>query len=82
MFSDSIFDTGSYAEGGFIARSEEANIEIGGEYHVVKIGVMLGEYCEIGNNVIAHPGAIIGNRSKIKSMKELTGKIPDGCWVV
>lgn len=79
---DSIFDTGSYAEGGFIARSEEANIEIGGEHHVVKIGALVGEYCEIGSNVIAHPGAIIGNRSKIKSMKELTGKIPDGSWVV
>jgi len=79
---DSIFDTGSYAEGGFIARSEEADIEIGGEYHVVKIGAMVGEYCEIGSNVIAHAGAIIGNRSKIKSMKELSGKIPDGSWVV
>jgi UDP-N-acetylglucosamine diphosphorylase/glucosamine-1-phosphate N-acetyltransferase len=79
---DSIFDTGTYVEGGFIARSEEVNIEIGSEYHVVKIGAMVGEYCEIGSNVIAHPGAIIGNRSKIKSMKELSGKIPDGCWVV
>ena len=81
---DSIFDTGSYAEGGFIARSEEADIEIGGEYHIhrVKIGAMVGEYCEIGSNIIAHPGTIIGNRAKIKSMKELSGKIPDGSWVV
>jgi glucose-1-phosphate thymidylyltransferase len=79
---DSIFDSGSYAEGGFIARSEEVNIEIGGEYHIVKIGALVGEYCEMGSNVIAHPGVIIGNRAKIKSMKELSGKIPDGCWVV
>jgi len=79
---DSIFDSGSYAEGGFIARSEEADIEIGGEHHVMKIGAMIGEYCEIGSNVIAHPGTIIGNRCKIKSMKELSGKIPDGSWVV
>ena len=79
---DSIFDTGSYVEGGFIARSEEADIEIGGEHHVVKIGALVGEYCEMGSNIIAHPGTIIGNRAKIKSMKELSGKIPDGCWVV
>lgn len=79
---DSILDTGTYMGGGFIAPSEEVNIEIGGEYHVVKIGAMVGEYCEIGSHVIAHPGTIIGNRSKIKSMKELNGKIPDGCWVV
>jgi len=79
---DSIFDSGSYAEGGFVARSEEADIEIGSEHHRVKVGAMVGEYCEIGSNVIAHPGTIIGNRCRIKSMKELRGKIPDGSWVV
>jgi UDP-N-acetylglucosamine diphosphorylase/glucosamine-1-phosphate N-acetyltransferase len=79
---DSIFDTGSYAEGGFIARSEKADIEIGGEHHVVKIGALVGEYCEMGSNVIAHSGTAIGNRAKIKSMKVLSGKIPDGSLVV
>ncbi|RLG34113.1 hypothetical protein DRN97_03350 [Methanosarcinales archaeon] len=79
---DSIFDSGTYAEGGFIARSEEADIEIGGEHLRVKIGAVVGEYCEIGSNVIASPGVIIGNRCRIKSMKELSGKIPDGSWVV
>jgi UDP-N-acetylglucosamine diphosphorylase/glucosamine-1-phosphate N-acetyltransferase len=79
---DSIFDTGSYTEGGFIARSEEADVEIGNEHHRVKVGAMVGEYCEIGSNVIAYPGTIIGNRCKIKSMKELSGKIPDGSRVV
>ena len=79
---DSIFDVGSSVEGGFIARSEETDIEISGEHHRVKVGAMVGEYCEIGSNVIAYPGTIIGNRCKIKSMKELSGKIPDGSWVV
>jgi len=79
---DSIFDMGSYAEGGFIARSEEAEIEISGEHHRMKIGAMVGEFCAIGNNVIAHSGTIIGNRAEIKSMKELSGKIPDGSLVM
>lgn len=79
---DSIFDSGSYAEGGFIVRSEEADVEIGGEHYVVKIGAMIGEYCEVGSNVIAHSGTIIGNRCRIKSMKELSERIPDGSWVV
>ncbi len=79
---DSIFDTGSFAEGGFIARSEETEIEIGGEHRLVKIGAMVGEHCEIGNTVIAHSGTIIGNRCRIKSMKELSGKMPDGSRVV
>lgn len=79
---DSIFDTGSYAEGGFIARSEETDIEIGGEHHKVSVGAMVGEYCELGNNIVAKPGTIIGNHAVIKSMKELSGKIPDGSLVV
>ncbi len=79
---DSIFDSGSYTEGGFIARSEEADIEIGGEHRRVKVGAMVGEYCEIGSNVIAYPGTIIGNRCRIKSMRELSGRIPDGSLVV
>lgn len=79
---NSILDVGSYAEGGFIARSEDADIQIGGEYHHVKVGAMVGENCEMGSNVIANPGTIIGNRCKVNSMKELNGKIPDGSWVV
>ncbi|MFZ2072033.1 MAG: bifunctional sugar-1-phosphate nucleotidylyltransferase/acetyltransferase [Halobacteriota archaeon] len=79
---DSIFDTGSHAEGGFIARSEEADIEIGGEHHRVNVGAIVGEYCELGSNIIAMPGAIIGNHVEIMSMKELRGKIRDGSMVV
>ncbi len=79
---DSIFDTGSRVEGGFVARSDEGDIEIGGEHHRVKVGVMVGEYCEIGSNVIATSGTIIGNHVRIKSMKELSGRIPDGSLVV
>lgn len=79
---DSIFDSGSYTEGGFKARSEESDIELGGEHHLVKIGAMIGEYCEIGSNVIARPGTMIGSRCRINSMKELAGKIPDGSRVM
>ena len=79
---DSIFDTGSHLEGGFVARSGEGDIEIGGEHHRVKVGAMVGEYCEIGSNVIATAGTIIGNHVAIKSMKELSGRIPDGSLVV
>jgi len=79
---DSILDSGSRVEGGFIARSEEADVEINGGHHIAKIGAIVGEYCEIGNNVIVHPGTIIGNRCEIKSMKELRGKIPDKSMVV
>ena len=79
---DSVLDTGSFVEGGFIARSNEADIEIGGEHDLVHIGAMVGEYSEIGSNVIARPGTMIGNRCRINSMKVLSGKIPDGSWVV
>jgi len=48
----------------------------------VKVGAMVGEYCEIGSNVIATAGTIIGNHVAIKPMKELSGRIPDGSLVV
>ncbi len=79
---DSIFDTGTEVKGGLVARSEESTIEIGGEHHKLKSGMMVGEYCELGNNIIATAGTIIGNRVTIKSLKELRGRIPDGSLVV
>ncbi len=80
--NNSIFDTGSSVEGGFVARSDAADIEIGGEHHSVNVGTMIGEYCKLGSSIIANPGTILGNHVEIKSMNELRGKIPDGSLVV
>ncbi len=79
---DSILDTGTQVKGGLVARSEESTIEIGSEHHRLKVGTMVGEYCELGNNIIATAGTIIGNRTSIRSMKELRGRIPDGSLVM
>jgi glucose-1-phosphate thymidylyltransferase len=52
------------------------------EYHRVYIGAMLGENCTIGNSVVASPGIIIGNRSRIKALKTLETSIPDESLVM
>jgi len=79
---DSIVDRGSVIGGHFSAYSGKAVIEVEGEYHTVDTGVVVGEYCAIGNNVIARSGVILGNLSKIDTLNVLSGKIPDQSLVM
>ena len=79
---DSIIDRGCRIRGHFVAQSDEAEIRMDDEYHRVHIGAMLGENCTIGNSVVASPGIIIGNRSRIKALKTLETSIPDESLVM
>ncbi len=79
---DSIVDRGSVIGGHFSAYSGKAVIEVEGEYHTVDTGVVVGEYCAIGNNVIARSGVILGNLAKIDTLNVLSGKIPDQSLVM
>jgi glucose-1-phosphate thymidylyltransferase len=79
---DSIVDRGSVIGGHFSAYGGKAVIEVEGEYHTVDTGVVVGEYCAIGNNVIARSGVILGNLSKIDTLNVLSGKIPDQSLVM
>jgi NDP-sugar pyrophosphorylase family protein len=79
---DSIIDRGCHAAGLFVAQSGPAEIKVEDEYHQVHIGAMLGEHCSIGSNVVTAPGTIIGNRSRIKSLRALESTIPDDSLVV
>ena len=79
---DSIVDRGSVIGGHFSAYGGKAVIEVEGEYHTVDTGVVVGEYCAIGNNVIARSGVILGNLAKIDTLNVLSGKIPDQSLVM
>ncbi|MFC1847931.1 bifunctional sugar-1-phosphate nucleotidylyltransferase/acetyltransferase [Chloroflexota bacterium] len=79
---DSIIDRGCRIRGHFVAQSDETDIRMDDEYHRVYIGAMLGENCTIGNSVVASPGIIIGNRSRIKALKTLETSIPDESLVM
>jgi len=74
---DTVIDNGCVIKGHFTASSGEADIKVGDEHHLVNVGAMLGEGCNLGNGVIAQPGVIIGNHSQIQPLKLVSGRLPD-----
>jgi glucose-1-phosphate thymidylyltransferase len=74
---DSVIDEGCAIKGHFTAYCDEAEVRVDDEYHRVNSGTMIGVGCNVGNNVIAQPGTIIGNHSQIQAMKLLSGRLPD-----
>ena len=64
------------------ARSGEAEVRIGDEHHKAVIGAMLGEHCELGDNVIISPGVVVGNWVRVKGLKLLEANIPDEALVI
>ncbi len=82
IVQDSVIDRGTIMGGHFTACSDDVEIVVNGEIHLIKVGAMLGECCNLGNSVTIQPGAIIGNHSRIKSLKLISGVLPDGSLVL
>jgi glucose-1-phosphate thymidylyltransferase len=82
VIEDSFVDNGSTIGVKFTASSGQEEVTIDKERHLVSFGAMLGEGCTLGNNVVVQPGAIIGNYSQIRSLKLISGKLPDRSLVV
>jgi len=82
IIQDSVIDDGCVTEGHFTACSGEAEVRVNDEHHLVKVGAMLGVGCNLGSNVVAQPGVIIGNYSRIQPMKLISGKLPDKSFVL
>lgn len=74
---DSVIDESCVIGGHFTACSDEVEVRINGEFQTVKIGAMLGVGCNLKSNVVAQPGVIIGNYTRVPAMKQLSGKLPD-----
>jgi UDP-N-acetylglucosamine diphosphorylase / glucose-1-phosphate thymidylyltransferase / UDP-N-acetylgalactosamine diphosphorylase / glucosamine-1-phosphate N-acetyltransferase / galactosamine-1-phosphate N-acetyltransferase len=82
VIQDSVIDNGSVINTHFSAFSEEAEVKVDKEHHIVKIGAMLGRSCRIGNSVTCQAGTNIGNYSQVKSFRMLSGMIPDRSLVI
>ncbi len=82
IIQNSVIDEGCVFGGNFTACSGEAEVRIGNEYHSVNLGAMLGTNCKLGNNVVAKPGVILGNYSKVQAMKLISGRLPDKSQVM
>ena len=73
---NSIIAKGTIIHNNFSSISGNNTLEIEGEYKKLEnIGVMIGEDCTIGSNVVVDPGVIIGRKCKIAPMKRLSTKI-------
>jgi UDP-N-acetylglucosamine diphosphorylase/glucosamine-1-phosphate N-acetyltransferase len=77
IIQNSVIDSGCTIEGRFTACSGQTEVKINGEHHVIDIGAMLGEGCNLGSSVIAQPGVIVGNYSRIQALKLISGRLPD-----
>ncbi|MBA7646099.1 UTP--glucose-1-phosphate uridylyltransferase [subsurface metagenome] len=76
IIQDSVIDSGCIIKGHFTAYSGEADVKVD-EHRLVNIGAMLGEGCNLGNNVVAQPGVILGNYCQVQALKLLSGRLPD-----
>jgi len=82
IIQDSVIDESCVIRGHFTACSDEVEVRVNDEHHLVDVGAMLGVGCRLGNSVVAQPGVIIGNYSQIQAMKLISGKLPDRSFVV
>ena len=73
---NSVIDKGCVIKGLFSACSSPTEIKINGEHHTVDVGVMMGEGCHLGDNVVAKPGTIVGNYTQVGG-KTISGTLPD-----
>lgn len=77
IISGSVIDKGCVIKGRFTACSGESDVRVNGESPLVNVGAMLGEGCNLGNNVTAQPGVIVGNYCQIQPLKLISGRLPD-----
>ena len=82
IIHDSVIDNGCHIDGRFAACSDQAEIAVNHEHHLVSFGAMLGEGCRLGSSVVAQPGVIVGNYSQVRSLKLISGCLPDRSLVV
>jgi glucose-1-phosphate thymidylyltransferase len=79
---DSVIDDGTFIGPRFTtAYGTTADVKIGGIFHDVSFGAMIGEGCQLGANITTQPGTVIGNYCSIKDLKVLSGTIPDKSMV-
>jgi glucose-1-phosphate thymidylyltransferase len=81
--SHSIIAKGNIIRNNFSNITGEATIETDNEFKKLKnIGIMIGEDCTIGSNVVVDPGIIIGIRCEIDSLKRICKNVPSDSKVI
>jgi len=74
---DSVIGPDSQLQGHFTARSGTAAIEVDSEIHHVTMGAMVGDGCEIADNVVIQPGVLLGNYCRVRALRLIAENLPD-----
>ncbi len=77
IIEDSVIGKGCVIKGRFTAFGGKSEVRVNGESPLVEVGAIIGEDCNLGNDVVAQPGVIVGNYCQIQMLKLLSGNLPD-----
>ena len=78
---DSVIAPGCVIGNGLVIRTREIALEKGKEDHGARLGALLGDFCELEDNIVIHAGVSLGVRSRVRAMKVLDEDIPEGSLV-
>ena len=83
LVKNSIIGRGTIIDNNFSSINGTPTVEIEGEFKKLQnMGVMIGDDCSIGSNVIVDSGMIIGKNCRITSMKRIIENIPSNSKVM
>ena len=74
---DSVIGADTELQGHFTARSGAAAIEIDSELHHISMGAMVGDNCEVADNVVIQPGILVGNYCRVRPLRVVSENLPD-----
>lgn len=77
IIENSVINKGCVLKGRFSAFGGKSELRVNGENPPADIGVMMGEDCIVGNNVLAQPGSLVGNYCQVQMAKMISGRLPD-----
>ncbi|MBI2856784.1 MAG: NTP transferase domain-containing protein [Chloroflexi bacterium] len=78
---DSVCGEGTRIAGQFLVRSAKTVVYVEEERHVVTMGAVIGERCQLGAGIVVKAGTTVGNDCRVQSMKLLQDNIEDGSLV-
>jgi glucose-1-phosphate thymidylyltransferase len=78
---DSIIAPGCVIGNGLTIHSREVVIAERKEGRLAKLGGLLGDFCELEDNIVINAGISLGIRTRVRSMKVIDENIPEGSLV-
>lgn len=78
---DSIIAPGCVIGNWLTVRTREVTLTKERERHVAKLGALIGDFCELEDNIVIHAGISLGVKARVRSTKVIDEDIPEGSLV-